>query len=577
MPAPASTPELIELVRKSGLVRGDTLDELTTTPLPPDPTKAAGVLVTRRLLTAFQAKLLLVGRYKGFRLGPYVLTELLGRGGMGAVYKAEHEILRKTVAVKVLTDHKDQLTRERFHREARAAAALDHPNIVRTHDVGRDGDAHYLVMEYVDGQTLDQVVAAGGPLGVTAAADVIAQAAAGLQHAHERGFLHRDIKPGNLIRTPDGTVKLLDMGLARSMDKTDELTAHLDKGAIVGTADYISPEQVMNDPKIDIRSDIYSLGATFYALLAGRPLFAGSTVSKLAQHQMKAPTLSDLGAHVPPELRAIVARMIAKKPADRFQTPADVVAALDPWRSGAPPVTPRPTRSARPKWPLWTAVGVTAVAIGVVLAFAFAKGTNPPVAGKPAPAPAPPVAPPVLPPVPTADPEPLFRLDTALLKPFRQTKGVGDAGLPTSKTGLPKGVGFLAFRKGATGEFAAVRKDGGMVLAVANKTPELSAQFFFQLEGELGVRLEDEEKYRMTVEYATEPGAKASAAIQTEKYKTVRHLDLPDTKGEWRTMTATFVRPADTPLRATFDNQTFTSADAPAWVYLRRFEIAPTP
>jgi len=265
--------------------------------------------------------------------------------------------------------------------------------------------------------------------------------------------------------------------------------------------------------------------------------------------------------------------MIAKKPADRFQTPADVIAALDPWRSGAPPVTQRPTRPARPKWPLWMAVGVAAVAVGVVLAFAFAKGTNPPVAEKPAPAP----VPPVLPPVPTADPEPLFRLDTAALKPFRHTKGLGDAGLPTSKTGLPKGVGFLAFRKGTTGTFAAEKKDGGMVLAVANKSAELSAQFFFQLEAELGLKLDDEGKYRMTVEYATEPGAKASAAIQTENYKTVLHLNLPDTKGEWRTMTGTFARPADTPLRATFDNQTFTSAGVPAWVYLRRFEIAPAP
>lgn len=571
MPPPASTPELLALVRKSGLVPSAALDEVAAGPLPANPTQAAGVLVTRRLLTAFQAKLLLVGRHKGFRLGPYVLCELLGRGGMGTVYKAEHEVLRRPVAVKVLTDHRDQLTRDRFHREARAAAALDHPNIVRTHDVGRDGDAHYIVMEFVAGETLNHVVEAGGPMPVAAAADVVTQTAAGLQHAHERGFLHRDIKPANLIRTPDGAVKILDMGLARSLDKSDELTARLDKGAIVGTADYISPEQVMNDPRIDIRADIYSLGATFYALLTGRPLFGGSTVSKLAQHQLKAPNLADLGGHVPPAVKAIIARMIAKRPADRYQTPNDVIAAIQAWRTEA--AQPRATAARRGRWPVWVGVGVVAVATGIALAFVFATPPEPLRTAAPPPAPSP------LPPVPSAGSEPLFRLDTAAIKPFHQVKGLRDEGLPAAETGLPKGVRYLAYRAGATGQFAATVKDGELVLGIANETPQLSSQFNFQLEAELGVRLTPGRWYQLAVEYATDPGGLAQVTVQSPPdqgqplYTNVAQRRLDDTGGEWRTVTIPFER-GEKVLRATFDNMAH-SPDVPPWVYLRRFELTP--
>jgi tRNA A-37 threonylcarbamoyl transferase component Bud32 len=332
---------LLDLVRKSGIYQAEYLDERLRelNSLSGDPIQSAAVLVQHGVLTRFQAKLLLTGRYKGFRLGPYVIREQIGQGGMGAVYQAEHETLRRRVAIKVLTPPKDdtqgKLTVERFLREARAAAALDHPNIVRIHDIARQGEVHYLVMEYVDGQTLDQLIEKGGPVTPSRAVGYIAQAAAGLQHAHEKGFVHRDIKPANLILSKDGTVKILDMGLARSFTtEGDKLTEVMDQGAILGTADFIAPEQAMNCPQIDVRADIYSLGATFFALVTGRPPFSGNTTQKLMQHQMKeAPDLTTVDKTFPPGLAQVVAKMLHKKPEKRHQTPAEVIAALAPWLS----------------------------------------------------------------------------------------------------------------------------------------------------------------------------------------------------------------------------------------------------
>ncbi len=344
MPAitpPTSTVEFLELIRGSGIYPATSLEErfADVPELPPDPARAADVLVQRGLLTRFQAKQLLTGRHKGFRLGPYVIQDLLGQGGMGAVYLAEHATLRRRVAIKVLraqrgSDHRVSV--ERFLREARAAAALDHPNIVRIHDVAQQGEIHYLVLEYVEGRTLDQQLERGGAVPLSLVVGYIAQAAAGLQHAYEKGFVHRDVKPANLIVTTDGTVKLLDMGLARSMSKGDNLTEVFDKEAVVGTVDFIAPEQALGGSRVDIRADIYSLGATFYALVTGHPPFKGNTSQKLAQHQMKpAPDLAAQDRTFPPELAEVVSKMLAKKPNERYQTPAEVIEALAPWLSDA--------------------------------------------------------------------------------------------------------------------------------------------------------------------------------------------------------------------------------------------------
>jgi tRNA A-37 threonylcarbamoyl transferase component Bud32 len=343
MRAPASTIELIDLVRKSGIHPGGQLDKsLSVFPnLPVDPTASAALLVKQGMLTKFQAKLLLTGRWRGFKLGSYIVREQLGQGGMGAVYLAEHETLKRQVALKVLppskNDQNAKLNIERFLREARAAAALDHPNIVRIHDVGHQGEVHFLVMEYVEGQTLEDMLRKGGPVTPSRAVEYIAQAAAGLQHAHEKNFIHRDIKPANLMLAKDGTVKILDMGLARSSSsESDKLTERMDEGAIVGTADFISPEQAINAPNIDIRSDIYSLGATFFALVTGTPPFSGNTTQKLVQHQMKdAPSLTTIDRTFPPGLAKVVARMLHKKPEKRYQTPGEVITAVAEWLPNA--------------------------------------------------------------------------------------------------------------------------------------------------------------------------------------------------------------------------------------------------
>src|SRR5581483_6194013 len=287
------------------------------------PQGCAAVLVRAQALTAFQARNLLQGRFRGLVVGPYRLLQPLGQGGMGVVYLAEHAQLRRQVAIKVLPHDKarDRIALERFYREARSAAALDHPNIVRLHDVCQGAGVHFLVMEYVDGTTLQELLERTGALHYAQAADYIAQAAAGLQHAHERGFVHCDIKPANLMVTRQGVVKSLDMGLARSfVDPSDQLTSTGMDAETAGTADYIAPEQALNQPT-DSRADIYSLGVTLFTLVTGKAPFDGTTAQKLLQHQFrKPPELTRLRATVPPELGEVVARMMSKKPDDRYQS-----------------------------------------------------------------------------------------------------------------------------------------------------------------------------------------------------------------------------------------------------------------
>ncbi len=274
----------------------------------------------------------------------YRLIRLLGQGGMGAVYLAEHRHMARPVALKLLNA---ELVNQsgflpRFEQEVRTAAKLDHPNIVAGYDADHAGSLHFLVMEYVAGQNLADYMMEKGPLPVSQACEIIRQAAQGLQHAHERGMVHRDIKPHNLMLTPSGQVKVLDFGLARFSDEpvsssTDEpgrLKAHLTSaGAVMGSADYIAPEQARDARLADCRSDIYSLGCTFYHLLANQPPFPeGAAPEKLKRHSTDAPRLlTEVRTDTPRELAKIVAKMMAKRPDERYQSAAVVGEALTPF------------------------------------------------------------------------------------------------------------------------------------------------------------------------------------------------------------------------------------------------------
>jgi serine/threonine-protein kinase len=226
-------------------------------------------------------------------------------------------------------------------REARASACLDHPNIVRTFDLCEEGRLLYLVMEYVEGISLQALVGRHGPLDLTAACHYARQVAFGLQHAHDRGFVHRDVKPANLLLDRDGVVKLLDLGLVRSeSEAASGLTRKLDNRSILGTADYVAPEQAVDSSGVDHRADLYSLGATLYFLLTGRTLFPeGRTAQKLVWQQVREPVPVDrLRPEVPPDLAGVVHTLLQKRPGDRYQTAGEVFLALEPWALG--PVAP---------------------------------------------------------------------------------------------------------------------------------------------------------------------------------------------------------------------------------------------
>jgi eukaryotic-like serine/threonine-protein kinase len=342
MPPPATVPELLDRVRRSGVVPADRLDGFlvglqTSGVTPVSPAAMLDRLVDAGMITRFHADKLAAGKYKGFHLGSYLILDQIGTGGMGQVYLAEHTNMRRLVALKVLPPHafeNDPVARERFFREARAAGTLDHPNVVRVFDLCQEGKILYLVMEYVEGVSLQTVVSRYGLLSIEAACHYARQVAFGLQHAGELGFVHRDIKPANLLLDMVGVVKILDFGLVRSeADAGSGLTRQLDGKAILGTADYVAPEQAVDSSRVDIRADIYALGATLYYLLTGRPLFPeGRIAQKLVWQQIKNPVPVDrLRPEVPPELAAVVHRMLQKKPADRFQKPIEVFDALEPF------------------------------------------------------------------------------------------------------------------------------------------------------------------------------------------------------------------------------------------------------
>jgi hypothetical protein len=269
----------------------------------------------------------------------YRIIRLLGQGGMGVVYQAEHKLMERLVAVKVisraLVDQPEAA--ERFNREVRAAARLDHPHIVKAYDAERAGDLQLLAMEYVEGKSLADVLQKKGPLPVAHACHYARQAALGLQHAHERGMVHRDLKPQNLMLTPRGIVKILDFGLAKLASERTRQKGLTHENTIMGTPDYLAPEQAQNTKAADIRADIYSLGCTLFCLLAGRPPFAGENAMPiiLAHMQDAPPALESLRPDVPPGLAALVARMLAKDPAERPQTPQEVAEALAPFAKAA--------------------------------------------------------------------------------------------------------------------------------------------------------------------------------------------------------------------------------------------------
>ena len=276
------------------------------------------------------------------RLGQYEIVAPIGRGGMGTVYKALHTRLKRMVAIKVLARHRtgDPQALARFQREMEAVGQLDHPHLVRAHDAGEADGRHFLVMEFLNGVDLARVVRDGGPLSVADACKAIHQAALGVEHAHEHGLIHRDLKPSNLMLTVDGHVKVLDLGLARLTDETFSLGDMTSAGQIVGTGDFIAPEQGQDARKADARSDVYSLGCTFFFLLAGCAPFSDPSydtlIKKVLAHGHEPlPSIRSIRDEVPPSLAALLERMLAKKADDRPQTAGEVVETLAPFARGA--------------------------------------------------------------------------------------------------------------------------------------------------------------------------------------------------------------------------------------------------
>jgi len=333
-------------LRGSGLLTTAQLEELWgwITVTRPDVPGLAKELNRRGWLTAYQIKEVFKGRGRDLTLDRYVLQDLLGEGGMGRVYKAHDTRMDRTLAIKVI--RKDKLKHPaaaaRFEQEIQALSKMSHPNVVTVFDAGRSGDTHFYVMEFIDGTDLTKIVSERGPLPVPEACEAIRQAALGLQHAYEQGLVHRDIKPSNIIVSRNGrAVKLVDLGLARLMEGERNEEAHriTQEGFVIGTPDFLAPEQARNPMAVDIRADIYALGGTLYYLLTGKVPYDGANpTEKLLKHCTEPPpALLARRPDAPPQLEQIIHWCMEKKPEARPQTPLQLALALQPFCPANPP------------------------------------------------------------------------------------------------------------------------------------------------------------------------------------------------------------------------------------------------
>jgi serine/threonine-protein kinase len=350
------TSQFVEHLLRGQILRADRQAALQGGAIPLDaaPEELARRLVQERWLTRFQAEKLLAGRFRELRIGPYVVTDLIGVGGMGAVYAAEHVETRQSAAVKVLSSlfKQDAGMRTRFRLEARAGQMVDHPNLVKTlaYGVTDDvfGEMDYMVMELFRGIALHELLSLHGPLTWSLACDIAVQAAAGLQHLHERGLIHRDVKPDNLLMDNAGRVKLIDYGLAltreavrggKVVEDGEEFSLTMLFGHdCLGTPDYMAPEQAADSVAADLPSDVYALGCTLFTMLTGRRPYQAATKQQLLEAHRTQPTprLSQILPTIPPGLDAAVARMMAKSPQERFASMEEVVLAIAPYAARQP-------------------------------------------------------------------------------------------------------------------------------------------------------------------------------------------------------------------------------------------------
>ena len=336
--------EFVANLKRSRLVTADDLAQARAA-TPSDPPEDASIrlaktLIARGLLTTYQARKILAGATRGFFLGSYRILRSLGEGGMGKVYLAVHETDGNRVAIKVLPPSKaidGGQALSRFRREMELSRRASHPNLARTIDVGQDGDVHFMILEYVSGESLYQLVKhpKGGPLRVTDAARYFLKVIDGLEAAHHVGLIHRDIKPSNLMVTPDGDARILDLGLARLIDDVEGgLTRH---NVVIGTLDYASPEQLGDAARADRRSDLYSLGCTIHFALAGHPPFeGGDVVNKIFKQRMDDPEpLERVARGVPSAFAAVVRKLMNKAPNDRYQSAAELRVDMVRWADPA--------------------------------------------------------------------------------------------------------------------------------------------------------------------------------------------------------------------------------------------------
>jgi eukaryotic-like serine/threonine-protein kinase len=303
----------------------------------------AEAMIDQKHLTQFQARKLLKGTWQGLVLGHFRVMAPLGKGGMGAVYLAQmqgnEERKPRLVALKILPPKKAKQSMHlipRFQREMELALRMDHPHLTRTYDTGEVMGVHYIAMEYIRGQSLSQLVRGSGPLNVARAAKLFSEVAAGLTYAHEQNVIHRDLKPSNIMITPKDHAKILDLGLAlaQDLDLPDDKQITGGEGYVVGTMDYISPEQVQDSASVDHRADLYSLGCTLFFALAGFPPFGGggTSIEKMKRHlRAEPPFLSDINPLVPVEFSRIIEKLLAKIPSRRYPDAQSVRQALLPW------------------------------------------------------------------------------------------------------------------------------------------------------------------------------------------------------------------------------------------------------